>query len=100
MGKKVKFYDNCIKIMIISFVILFISLFILSAEQLEKDIIIYPWLFILFIFIICEGIITFGMTYNSFKIKRYGWMLVIIFLGTIFPIIFYYSIMRKEFSKT
>ncbi len=97
--KKVKFYDTTTIIMIIAFTISLISVFLVPEGVLEKDFFIYPWLFVFFIGILGEIILTIGMVISSFKLKRYGWMLVIIFLGTIFPIIFYFSIMRKRFKK-
>ncbi len=97
--KKVKFYDTITIMMIIVFAISLISVFLVSEETIEKDSFTYPWLVVLFIGILGEIIFTIGMVINSFKTKRYIWMLVIIFLGTIFPIIFYFSIMRKQFKK-
>lgn len=99
MNGKIKFYDILIIIIIATFTISLISIFSVEEEVLQKDLFIYPWLFIFFIGIITEIIFIIGMAINSFKIKRYGWMLTIIFLGTIFPIIFYFSIMRKIFKK-
>lgn len=97
--KKIKFYDIVVISMILSFVIAFISVFIISSEQFENTIIIYPWLIILGLGILCGIIFTIGMAYHSYKIKKYGWLFVIIFLGTIFPLIFYFSTIRKEFKK-
>lgn len=99
MKNIIKFYDTIFMIMLISFGIVLISVFIVPEEILDKIPFLIPWYILLITGIICETIFIIGMVINAFKIKRYGWMVAIIFLGTIFPIIFYFSIMRKKFRK-
>ena len=98
--EKIKFWDRIFKTMIVSFVISIALVFIVSENNLENNLFIYPWLILFFVAIVCEIIFTIGMAYHAYKLKKYGWMVVSIFLGTIFPIIFYFSILKKEIKKT
>lgn len=97
--EKIKFYDNTLRVTIIAFVISFISVFLVPERFIENWVFVMPWLIVLMVGIVGETIFVIGMVYHSFKIKRYGWMFVIIILGTIFPIIFYITIMRDLFKK-
>ncbi len=94
--KKVKFYDRILLIGILSLVFVIASIFFLSVEQLEMKGFIEIWFIALFIFIGCEILFIITMAYNAYKRKQYGWMVVIIFLGTLFPLFFYFNILRKE----
>ena len=97
--EKIKFWDRIFKTMIISFVISIALVFIVSENVLENNLFIYPWIILFFVAIVCEIIFTIGMAYHAYKLKRYGWMIVSIFLGTIFSIIFYFSILKKEIKE-
>jgi len=97
--KKIEFWDRTFWIMIIAFCISIVLLFIVPENSLENDSFVYPWLVLFLGAIILELIFTIGMIYHSFRLKKYGWGIVNIFLGTIFPIIFYFSILKKEFEK-
>ena len=94
----IKFYDTTLIVMIISLALVFL----IPGESLG----IIPS----YIFFIAGTIFILGMIINVFGMKRYGWMVAIILLGPIFstlsyffilifPIIFYFSIMRKELKK-
>ncbi len=96
---KIKFYDRTIIIGLTLFILSTVSLFVFPEGSFEKDIFIYPWLIVFFIAILCEVILIIGMAVNAFRTKRYIWMLAIIFLGTIFPILFYFFILREEFKE-
>ena len=96
---KVEFYDFTFKIMIICFIISIGLVFVLPETILDSPWFIIPWITILVTAILYTTVFTIGMIVNAFKTKRYLWMIALIFLGTIFPIIFYFSIMRKEFKK-
>jgi len=97
--KKLKFYDRCFFIPLILFSFLFIFLFIIPEALLENTIFLIIWLPLFFICIILEMSFIIGMVYHSYKNKKYGWMILIIILGIIFPIIFYFSYLRKEFKE-
>lgn len=97
--EKINFWNRILKIMVLSFVISIVTVFIVSEKTLEKDLFIYLWFILFFISIVFETIFRIGMVYHSYKLKKYGWMVVNIFLGTIFPIIFFFSILKKEFEK-
>lgn len=120
MKNTIKFYDTIFKIIVISFVLVSLSLFIVPEEYLDKIPFLIPWYIFLITWIICEIIFIIGMIINAFKMKRYGWWVIIICLGPffpslgpffpsfrvamifiliIYPIIFYFSIMRKELKK-
>ena len=98
-SKRIKFWDRIFWVMIISFVISIALVFIVPENSLENNSFVYPWLVLFLGAIILELIFTSGMIYHAFRLKRYGWGIVNIFLGTIFPIIFYFSILKKEFEN-
>ena len=94
--RKIKFWDILIFSMIALFVIALVFSF---ALDLTNDTISY----ILGIAFVISGILElclrFGMTYYAFKMKRGGWGVVVLFLGTIFSLIFYFSILRKDLES-
>jgi len=49
--------------------------------------------------VVMNLIFMIGMSYNAYKIKRFGWMFSVLILGDIFMIIFYFSILKKEWSN-
>ena len=98
MINKIKFYDTVCITIGVGLAITILSLFIIPEAYLESFLLI-PWIFIILIVILGEIILTIGMIINAFKMKKYGWMIGIILLGTIILIIFYFSIMRKEFRR-
>ena len=97
--EKTKFYDGILKILLFSFVLTFGLALVLPENLLDKTLFLIPWFVLLAITIASELILIIGMIIHSIKIKRYRWTLIILFLGTIFPIIFYFYIMRKKFEK-
>lgn len=97
--EKIKFWDRIFKTMIIFFIVSIALVFIVSENTLDNNLFVYPWLILFFVALICGIIFTIGMAYHAYKLKRYGWMIVVILLGTIFPIIFYFSILKKEVKE-
>lgn len=69
-------------------------LFLLYAIIFSEEIFLFNVL--CWIGIIGWIIFTFGMAYHAYKQKKYFWMFALIFLGSIFPIIFYHSHFKKE----
>ncbi len=100
MINKIKFYDTVCITIGIGLAITILSLLIVPKAYLESFLFLIPWIFTILIVILGDIIFTIGMIISAFKIKRYGWIIGIILLGTIVPIIFYFSIMRKEFRRS
>jgi len=95
---KLRFYDTNFKIIGGSWLIAFISMFILGS--------IGEGISLIFIMISVAPllIIKWGMFYHQFKSKRWGWLLssillTLISLGFIILTVFYFKVMRKEFKK-
>lgn len=99
MKNKTLFYDVLVAIIIIDVILFIVSAIVFTVEQFEKDILIYPFLILLFSGVLALIVLKIGMAYHSFKRKQYIWTVVIILLGTIFSIIFYFKTMRKEFKS-
>ncbi len=109
--KKLKFWDIDLIILISSFSLLIIFLFVFSAEQLEGGIINGWWLIILFIFRLTGLVFTLGMIYYSSNQRKYIWLILIILSGIILPyllgivisivlpIVFYFYYVRPQFKK-
>lgn len=104
----VKYYDTVIIALILSGLIFFGIVFLPSQE--ETNIIVKVIFFTSFaVYSITQVMLFMGMAYNSYKIKRYSWLAIIlstIVLGLIIPfiglaasLIFYFSVLRKESKK-
>jgi len=101
--KKLKFYDNCFKVLGVSFIafVLGIMLFSYTSNLILALLILLPFGLAMFISLV---IITWGMIYHEYKRKEYGWFLLTLVAfffigGFIISIIFYFVKMRDEFKK-
>jgi len=96
--KKIFFWEKVFQIMIISFMLFYgLALVIPEAYYESLTFIISFWILLL-IMIISETMFRIRMSYHAFKIKRVGWFLCNFFLGTIFSIIFFFKVFKKEFK--
>lgn len=94
--KKILFWDRFFWTMVGLFIIPMI-LYVSSLDDLKNNEI---FIIILGICLLISGVMSIifrlGMSYNAYKIKRYGWMLSTLILGDIFMIIFYFAILKKQ----
>lgn len=99
-NKKILFWDRFFWIMIGLFVIPMV-LYISASEDLINSNIFSGIIGIcILIAVIMLIVFRFGMVYNAYKIKRYGWLFVVLLLGLIFMIYFYFFILKKEMNRT
>ena len=96
--EKLFFWEKVFQIMIFSFMLFFGLAFVVPELYFNYPIFLYSWILLFWVMIISEVIFTFGMAYYAFKLKRYGWVFVNIFLGTVFSIMFFFKILKKQFN--
>lgn len=99
INKKIIFYDRVLGVGIVSLLVLISSIFIIPDMYLDKLIFLIPWYISMIVLVACEAIITIGMIISAFKSKKYIWAIGILFLGTIFPIIYYLLIFKAQFEE-
>lgn len=99
--KKIKFYDNSLKVLGVSVILLLVGIFVMDFLQKDYDLF---WIITIFPMFISLGIISWGMIYHMFKGKYWGWLtltIISIFIigGFFIAIIFYFAKMREKFKK-
>jgi len=88
--KKLKFWNTYFNILIGSFGIFLLLIFIVNESFITT--------IFLFISIILGLGFSTGMFYHSAKNKKYGWMFLIIVFGIIAPITFYFAYLQHKFK--
>lgn len=98
VSKKIKFYDSWFWVWTFSFIsmLFYFSYFPLFSETPQGNGIFYV---LFFIWLISQSIFIIGLIINAAKMNRIGWMLLMIFLGYLFPIIFWFGVYRKKLKK-
>jgi len=98
MNKKIVFWDRFFW----STVLLFIGCLVLTVATLETSFdteLVNTILGLGFVVgAIMSLVFRFGMVYNAYKLKRYGWMVSNLILGDLIVLLFYFLVFRKEFD--
>lgn len=98
-NNKIIFYERVLKVGAMSFLIILLGIFLTPDTHLGALVFLIIWSISLIALIICEAIFTIGMAINAWKMKKYLWVIPILFLGTLAPIVFYFLIFKKQFKE-
>lgn len=96
--KKIRFWNIYLIITFVLFGLSIITAIISPEERFDNIFYLTFWLLIFFGSVGLLLSFTIAMIYYSFNEKKYIWTILIILFGIIFPLIFYFSYLRKKWK--